>query len=95
MKETKPQTPFSGRGTAVRLSELARKELVDINGGNFWGPAGKADLLIEETSGAIKALVLAGSSGFFGFGYSDEVVVPWSDVVKVGSDAIIIRVKSS
>ncbi len=80
---------------AVRLSELARKELVDINGGNFWGPAGKADLLIEESSGGIKALVLAGNAGFFGFGSSDEVVVPWSGVVKVGSDAIIIRINSA
>lgn len=79
----------------MRLSELARKELVDLNDGNFWGPAGKADLLIEESSGAIKSLVLAGSGGFFGFGYSEEVVIPWSDVIKVGSDAIIIRIKSS
>jgi YlmC/YmxH family sporulation protein len=77
----------------MRLSELARKELVDLNGGNFWGPAGKADLLIEEGSGVIKSLVLTGSAGFFGFGYSDEVIIPWSDVVKVGSDAIIIEIK--
>ncbi|MEW5785744.1 MAG: YlmC/YmxH family sporulation protein [Bacillota bacterium] len=77
----------------MRLSELARKELVDLEGGQFWGPAGKADLLIEESSGAIKSLVLAGKSGFFGFGGSEEVQIPWSNVVKVGGDAIIIDLK--
>jgi YlmC/YmxH family sporulation protein len=77
----------------LRLSELAKKELVDLDEGNFWGPAGKADLLIEDGSGAIKSLVLAGQSGFLGIGYSDEVIIPWSNVVRVGSDAIIIRIK--
>ncbi len=79
----------------MRLSELAKKELVDLDEGNFWGPAGKADLLIEDSSGAIKSLVLAGQSGFLGIGYSDEVVIPWSSVVRVGTDAIIIRLKDN
>lgn len=77
----------------MRLSELAKKELVDLDEGNFWGPAGKADLLIEDSSGAIKSLLLAGQSGFLGIGYSDEVIIPWANVVRVGSDAIIIRIK--
>ena len=49
----------------MRLSELSRKELVDIDEGTFWGPAGKADLMIDENSGAIKSLVssLSGLSG--------------------------------
>ena len=75
----------------MRLSELAKKELVDIDEGNFWGPAGKADLMIEEGSGSIISLVLAGQSGFLGIGYSDEVTIPWRNVVRVGNDAIIIR----
>lgn len=75
----------------MRLSELAKKELVDLDKGNFWGPAGKADLLIEEASGAINSLVLAGQRGFFGIGYSDEVVIPWSNIVRIGNDAIIIH----
>jgi YlmC/YmxH family sporulation protein len=78
----------------MRLSELSRKELVDLQGGQFWGPAGKADLLIDESTGQIKSLVLAGKCGFLGFGASEEVLIPWSDVVKVGSDAIIITIKA-
>ena len=74
----------------MRLSELARKELVDIGEGCFWGLAGKADLVVDEESGAIKALLLPGSAGFLGVGSSDEITMPWSAVLKIGKDAIII-----
>lgn len=77
----------------MRLSELARKELVDIEEGNFWGPAGRADLLIDENSGAIKALLLTGKGSLLGFGGREEVAIPWSGVIKIGGDTIIISVK--
>ncbi len=76
----------------MRLSELARKELVDLEEGNFWGPAGRADLLIDERSGEIKALLLAGKGGLLGFGYRDEITIPWSGVKKIGGDTIIIAI---
>jgi YlmC/YmxH family sporulation protein len=79
----------------MRLSELARKELVDMEEGNFWGPAGRADLLIDQGSGEIKALLLPGRSGVLGFGYRDEITIPWSGVVKIGGDTIIISIKKS
>ena len=77
----------------MRLSELSRKELVDLEEGNFWGAAGRADLLIDESSGEIKALLLAGTEGVFGFGYREEVTIPWSGVKKIGGDTIIISIK--
>lgn len=79
----------------MRLSELARKELVDLEEGNFWGPAGRADLLIDERSGEIKALLLAGKGGLLGFGYRDEITIPWSGVKKIGGDTIIIAITKS
>lgn len=77
----------------MRLSELARKELVDLRGGDFWGPAGRADLLIDRENGEIKALLLAGKGGIFGLGYREEVSLPWSAVVKIGGDTIIIEIE--
>ncbi|HHX87089.1 MAG TPA: YlmC/YmxH family sporulation protein [Firmicutes bacterium] len=74
----------------MRLSELSRKELVDVNEGSFWGPAGKADLVIDEQSGKIHSLLLPGSGGILGLGYSDEITIPWPAVIKIGQDAIII-----
>ncbi|NMA92383.1 MAG: YlmC/YmxH family sporulation protein [Firmicutes bacterium] len=74
----------------MRLSELWRKELVDINEGSFWGPAGKADLVIDENNGKIHSLLLPGSVGFLGLGYNEEITIPWPAVIKIGKDAIII-----
>ena len=74
----------------MRLSELSRKELIDVNEGSFWGPAGKADLVIDENSGKIHSLLLQGSGGILGLGCSDEITIPWPAVIKIGKDAIII-----
>ena len=74
----------------MRLSELWRKELVDLNEGSFWGPAGKADLVIDESNGKIHSLLLPGNIGFFGLGYSEDISIPWQAVIKIGKDAIII-----
>jgi YlmC/YmxH family sporulation protein len=79
----------------LRLSELSRKELVDLGGGDFWGPAGKADLLIDRSSGKIKALLLPGKGGLFGIGSHEEVKIPWSAVVKIGGDTIIVQIEKS
>lgn len=79
----------------MRLSELARKELVDLNEGSFWGTAGKADLVIDENSGSIESLLLPGRGGFLGIGSSEEVKLSWSSIVKVGKDAIIIDIKAT
>lgn len=76
----------------MKLSEIARKELVDINEGAFWGPVGRADLHIDETTGEIKALLLIGRTGFLGFGHNEEVAIPWSSVIKVGKDTVIVDI---
>lgn len=77
----------------MRLSEIARKELIDFNEGKFWGPVGRADLMIEEESGTIKSLVL-GRGRFTGFAQSEEIAIPWSAIIKVGKDVIIIDIDS-
>ena len=77
----------------MRLSELARKELVDWEQGNFWGPAGRADLIIDQKSGKIVALLLTGKSGFLGMASREEITIPWSSVLKIGGDTIIIEVE--
>lgn len=77
----------------MKLSELARKELVDLEGGDFWGPAGRADMLIDGGSGEIKALLLPGRGGLLGFGRQEEVSIPWSRIIKIGGDTIIIRIE--
>lgn len=78
----------------MKLSEISRKEIVDLNEGNFWGPVGKADVLIDPHTGEIISLLLTGSKGFMGLGQSEEITIPWSNVVKVGQDALIVDIES-
>lgn len=79
----------------MKLSEIANKELVDLNEGCFWGPVGRADLLIDESNGKINAMVLTGRSGFMGFNQGEEIVIPWSAVIKAGKDVIILDIDAS
>ena len=79
----------------MRLSEVAHKELIDLNEGSFWGPVGRADLLVDEANGEITSLVLTGRSGLMGFSSGEEVIIPWNSVVKVGKDVIILNVTLS
>ena len=77
----------------MRLSEIARKELVDINEGSFWGLVGRADLLIDENSGEINSLLLAGKTGVLGLSNpAEEVAIPWSAVLKIGKDVVVLDI---
>ena len=77
----------------MRISEIARKEIVDMNEGSFWGPVGKADLLIDHNTGEIISLLLLGGKGFMGIKQTEEVSISWSNVYKIGKDALIINIK--
>jgi YlmC/YmxH family sporulation protein len=78
----------------VRLSDLAGKELVDMQNGEKIGPLGHADLWIDSKTGKIGYLVLPAGSGFLRIGKkADEQTVPWAAVKKVGTDMILIDLK--
>ncbi len=75
----------------MRLTDIAHKELVDMDEGTFWGPVGKADLLIDELNGRIDSLLVSGRYGFLSMSQSDEIVIPWSSIIKIGKDVIILK----
>ena len=77
----------------MKLSEVSKKEIVDMNEGIFWGPVGKADVLIDPNTGEISSLLLISNKGFMGLGPSEEINIPWSGVVKIGKDAIIVDIE--
>jgi len=75
----------------LRFSDVANKELLDLKEGIFWGPVGRADLLVDESSGEINSLVLTGKSGVMGFSSGEEIIIPWSSIIKVGKDVIVLN----
>ena len=76
----------------MRLSEISGKEIIDYNKGERLGVLGQTDLVIDEETGQIEAFIIPAMK-WFGLGKKEkEVTVKWSQVIKIGTDMIIIDV---
>ncbi|MFD2628303.1 YlmC/YmxH family sporulation protein [Oceanobacillus kapialis] len=74
----------------MKLSELQVKEVIIVDDGKRLGHI--SDLEIDTNSGKIVAIVLTvkdKKNGFFG--KSDELVIQWNQIVRIGSDVILVK----
>ncbi|MFB5660515.1 YlmC/YmxH family sporulation protein [Alteribacillus sp. HJP-4] len=74
----------------MRLSEISRKEVLDVRLGERLGSPGTADLVFDETSGKIEAFIFPAAAVPFRKKQAKEWTIPWSDIRRVGEDYIII-----
>jgi YlmC/YmxH family sporulation protein len=75
----------------MRISELRLLDIVNIKDGRRLGPIKDLDLDLER--GVVKGIVVPGASrswGFFGGGRTEDVMVPWDRVKKIGVDVILV-----
>ena len=74
------------------LSEIGDKEIIDLTKGSRHGTLGDAEMLFDEKTGAIKALMVPDfqDSGLFG-GSREPLQLPWNAIVKIGQDLLIFR----
>lgn len=78
-------------GLLTKTSELREREVVNILDGRRLGLA--SDLEIEAETGRIKAIVVPGPGKFLWvFGKSDDFVIPWNMIKKIGVDVILVEV---
>ena len=76
----------------MNLSEIAGKEIVNLVTGERLGVVGECDLILDEVSGEILALLIPRERGFFGINKDKSVLeVPWRSIRKIGNDMIIIE----
>lgn len=80
----------------MRISELRMLDIVNIKDGRRLGPIKDLDLDLER--GCVKGIVLSGaprSTGwsFFGGTRTEDVLVSWDRVKKIGVDVILIDVQ--
>ncbi|KPC74962.1 hypothetical protein ADL26_10605 [Thermoactinomyces vulgaris] len=81
-------------GRRVKISELQAKDVVNIADGRKLGQI--YDLDLDLRRGVIHAIVVPGESKWFGFVSSGhEWVIPWRQIVKIGSDVILVRLEES
>lgn len=74
----------------IRLSELQMKEVISVVDGRRLGFI--IDLEIDVRTGKIVALILADretKSGFFG--KHEEIQVLWKQILRIGSDVILVK----
>ncbi|RYL92881.1 YlmC/YmxH family sporulation protein [Sporolactobacillus sp. Y61] len=73
-----------------RISDFQTKEIVNVENGKRLGHIG--DLDVNLASGKIENLIIPGAGKIMGlFGRDNDVVVPWSNIVRIGKDVILVR----
>ena len=75
----------------MRISELRLLDIVNIKDGRRLGPIKDLDLDLER--GVVKGIVVPGPSrswGFFGGGKSEDIIISWDRVKKIGIDVILV-----
>lgn len=75
-----------------KTSELWSKEVINVVDGRRLGMV--EDVELDLKVGKIDALVIPGRPGLFGlFGATQDVVINWNQIQKIGEDVILVRVE--
>lgn len=77
----------------MTLGELKQKDVVNTRDGQSLGKA--MDLEFCEGTGQVTALVVPGPFDLISFlrGERAGIVIPWENIVKIGSDVILVEVE--
>ncbi len=71
--------------------DIRNKEVINIYDGRSLGFVEDVELNLEK--GTIEAIIIPGERGFMGlFSRSDELVIRWSDIKRIGDDVILVDV---
>ncbi|WP_078547279.1 YlmC/YmxH family sporulation protein [Litchfieldia alkalitelluris] len=74
----------------VYISELQAKDVVNVADGKRLGNIGDID--INLANGKIEAIIISGNGKVLGFfGKDEEVAIPWRNIMKIGTDVILVR----
>ena len=75
-----------------RFSEFRYKEVINVRTGTRMGFV--CDAEFEWPEGRIRALIVPGRAKYLGlFGREDDYILPWSCIVRIGNDIILVEAK--
>lgn len=73
----------------LKLSDIREKEIININNGEKMGYV--YDFELDLDKGKVVALIMSGPSKVLGlFGGNGDIIIGWEDIVKIGTDAILV-----
>ena len=74
-----------------RIADLRCKEVINVNSGFRFGYV--YDVAFDTVTGQILAIVVPGPSKFAGIlGKTDDYVIPWGCIKRVGEDIILVDI---
>lgn len=72
-----------------KVTDLTRRDIINLADGAKLGAV--KDIHIDPETGTVKALVLQGPKRFGLLGVGRDVVVPWENIKKIGTDAVLVE----
>ncbi len=73
----------------VRISDLARREVVNVNDGKRLGLIGDLELDLEQ--GTVKAVIIPPSGYLWGkIARAKDYIIPWEKIIKIGIDTVLV-----
>jgi YlmC/YmxH family sporulation protein len=82
----------SGGDLFMKISDFQTKDVINIIDGRRLGQI--SDLELDLGRGVIEAIVVPGYTKFMGlFGGGSDLIIPWTNIVKIGSDVVLVRME--
>lgn len=76
----------------MRYSDLAGKEIIDIDKGIRLGVVNETDVIIDTDAGRVTAIVIPSRDGLWS---RRELEIPWHGIKKIGVDLIIVDLSTA
>ncbi|AIQ13893.1 YlmC/YmxH family sporulation protein [Paenibacillus durus] len=79
-------------GKKMKISDFQAKDVINIVDGRRLGQI--SDLELDLRRGVIDAIIVPGYTRFLGlFGGGADLVIPWRNIVKIGSDVVLVKME--
>lgn len=74
----------------MKISDFQTKDVINVVDGKRLGHI--SDLELDLRQGTIEAIVVPVNSKFMGlFGGGSDLIIPWKNIVKIGSDVVLVK----
>ncbi|MGZ9585076.1 YlmC/YmxH family sporulation protein [Paenibacillus marinisediminis] len=78
--------------SGLKISDFQTKDVINIVDGKKLGQI--SDLELDLKQGRIEAVVVPNYSKFLGlFGGGTELIIPWRNIVKIGTDVVLVKME--
>jgi YlmC/YmxH family sporulation protein len=76
----------------MKISDFQTKDVINIIDGKRLGQI--SDLELDLRQGRIEAIVVPSYGKYMGlFGGRSDLIIPWNQIVKIGSDVVLVKME--